>query len=58
MLLDLVCERTLERESLEVDEQYRRKSRKRERLRRFAKRFALRAVPGSVGVGGFDIDGP
>ena len=47
VLFDLVGERAFEREALEVDEQHGRQSRKRERLGRFAQRFAPRAVPGS-----------
>jgi hypothetical protein len=49
MLFDLIRERALEREALEVDEQHGRESRKRERLGRFAQRFASWAIP-SVGL--------
>ena len=48
VLLDLVRERALEREALQVDEQYGWESRERERLGRFTQRFAPWAVPSQI----------
>lgn len=48
VLLNLVRERALEREALQVDEQHGRESGEGERLGRFAQRFAPWAVPACV----------